>query len=46
MAQKPYMIWSLGPKALKYKSLEPLGKVWGSEAGFSQFGAEDVISGP
>ena len=23
MAQKPYMIWSLGPKALKYESLEP-----------------------
>ena len=23
MAQKPYIIWSLGPKALKYESLEP-----------------------
>ena len=22
-AQKPHMIWSLGPKALKYESLEP-----------------------
>ena len=23
MAQKPYIIWSLGPEALKYESLEP-----------------------
>ena len=23
MAQKPYIIWSLGPKALKSESLEP-----------------------
>ena len=26
MAQKPYIIRSLGPKALKYESLEPQGK--------------------
>ena len=23
IAQKPYVVWSLGPKALKYESLEP-----------------------
>ena len=23
VAQKPYIVWSLGPKALKYESLEP-----------------------
>ena len=23
MAQNPYILWSLGPKALKYASLEP-----------------------
>ena len=23
IAQKPYIIWSLGPKDLKYESLEP-----------------------
>ena len=26
IAQKPYIAWSLGPKALKYESLEPKGK--------------------
>ena len=26
IAQKPYIVWSLGPKALKYESLEPKGK--------------------
>ena len=26
MAQKPYIIWSLSPKALTYESLEPEGK--------------------
>ena len=25
IAQKPYTVWSLGPKALKYESLEPKG---------------------
>ena len=25
IAQKPYIVWSLGPKALKYESLEPKG---------------------
>ena len=25
VAQKPYIVWSLGPKALRYESLEPLG---------------------
>ena len=25
IAQKPYIVWSLGPKALKYESLEPEG---------------------
>ena len=25
MAQKPYIVWSVGPKALIYESLEPLG---------------------
>ena len=25
MAQKPYIIWSLGLAALKHESLEPLG---------------------
>ena len=25
-AQRPYTVWSLGPKALKYESLEPYGK--------------------
>ena len=25
IAQKPYVVWSLGPKALKHESLEPLG---------------------
>ena len=37
MANKPYIMWSLGPRALKYESLEPyirvrvLGvlRVWG-----------------
>ena len=23
IAQKPHIVWSLGPKALKYESLEP-----------------------
>ena len=23
IAQRPYVVWSLGPKALKYESLEP-----------------------
>ena len=27
IAQKPYIVWSLGPEALKYESLEPKGKV-------------------
>ena len=31
-AQKPYIVWSLGPKALKYGSSEPEGK--GSTSGF------------
>ena len=26
IAQKPYIVWSLDPKALKYESLEPKGK--------------------
>ena len=26
IAQKPYIVWSLGSKALKYESLEPWGK--------------------
>ena len=26
MAQKPYIIWSLSPKASKYESSEPQGK--------------------
>ena len=26
IAQKPYMVWSLGPKALKYESFEGEGK--------------------
>ena len=25
IAQKPYIVWSLGPKAFKYESLEPKG---------------------
>ena len=25
IAQKPYIVWSLDPKALKYESLEPKG---------------------
>ena len=25
IAQKPYIVWSLGPKALTYESLEPQG---------------------
>ena len=28
MAQKPYIMWSLGPKALTYESLEPSGKAF------------------
>ena len=27
MVQKPYIIWSLGPKALKHESLEPYIRV-------------------
>ena len=27
MAQEPYIIWSLGPKASKYESLEPEGYI-------------------
>ena len=27
IAQKPYIVWSLGPKALKDESLEPQGRV-------------------
>ena len=26
IAEKPYIVWSLGPIALKYGSLEPYGK--------------------
>ena len=26
IAQKPYIVWSLGPKAFRYQSLEPKGK--------------------
>ena len=29
IAQKPYIVWSLGPKASKYESLEPKGKSLG-----------------
>ena len=27
IAQKPYIVWSLGPKALIYESLDPQGKI-------------------
>ena len=27
IAQKPYIVWSLGPTALIYESLDPLGKL-------------------
>ena len=40
MAQKPYIILSLGPKALKYESLEPLVYAFGfSVSGFRAFRA-------
>ena len=29
-AQEPYIVWSLGPKASKYESLEPKGYEYGA----------------
>ena len=29
IAQKPYVMWSLGPRSLKYESLEPQGSIFG-----------------
>ena len=35
-AQKPYMVWSLGPKALIYESLDSSGKASSRLAGFEE----------
>ena len=44
IAQKPYVVWSLGPKALKDESLEPLG--FGSVQGvcFGALGVGQALS--
>ena len=38
IAQQPYIVWSLGPKAFKYESLEPkgYGSLTDSLEGFSK----------
>ena len=49
-AQKPYIVWSLGPKALIYESLEPKGLIAGggprrtaSHQGVDQKGDTDML---